>query len=65
MRGQLALSVCANLGFRIFVVLIVKGQIGPPGVFIALGVLLGPGFRVHPFTVKVGGPLQPMGIGFV
>ena len=57
-RGQLALWVCANLGFRVSLVLIAKDQIALRGVFIAPAASQGPGFRVQLFTVKVGGPLQ-------
>lgn len=56
-RGQPALSVCANLGFRVSLVLIVKEQIGFRGVFTAPAASSSPGFRVQPFTVKVDGPL--------
>ncbi len=58
MRGQLALSVCANISFRVSFILIVKDQAVFRGVVIGPAASSGPAFCAQVFTSKVDGPIQ-------
>ena len=58
MRGQLALSVCANLSFRVSFILIVKDQAVFRGVVIGPAASSGPAFCAQVFTSKVDGPIH-------
>jgi hypothetical protein len=58
MRGQLALSVCANISFRVSFILIVKDQAVFRGVVIGPAASSGPAFCAQVFTSKVDGPIH-------
>ena len=58
MRGQLALSVCANLSFPVSFILIVKDQDFSCGVAIGPAASSGRAFCAQVFTPKVDGPIH-------
>ena len=65
MRGQLALSVCANISFRVSFILIVKDQVVFRGVVIGPAASSGPVFCVQVFTWKVDGPIHQTALPMV